>query len=142
MRERAGEFEKRGVALACVVQGTASEATRFCGRHGVESLCIPDPDRESYRALGLGRASWREILFASADAKRRRAETKRAGCSNNLEGARQKHSDILQLPGAALVAADGTILWLHRSRHTGDLPSADQLLEIVGKYAASGSGRP
>ena len=137
MREKAGEFEKRGVALTCVVQGTAEEAARFCGRHGVEALCIPDPRRESYAALGLGRASWREILFASADLKRRRAEAKRAGCSNNLTGARQKHSDILQLSGAALMAAGGTILWLHRSRHTGDLPSADELLEIVGKYAPS-----
>ena len=137
MREKAGEFERRGVALACVVQGTAEEAARFCGRHGVESLCIPDPQRESYRALGLGRASWREILFASEDLKRRRAEAKQAGCSNNLEGAHQKHSDILQLSGAALMAPGGTILWLHRSRHTGDLPSADELLEIVAKFVPS-----
>jgi hypothetical protein len=140
LREKRSEFERRGVALACVVQGTAEEAARFCGRHGVESLCIPDPERESYRALGLARASLREILFASPDLKRRRAEAKQAGCSNRLEGARQKHSDIFQLSGAALVAAGGTILWLHRSKHTGDLPSADGLLEIVGKFLPSASG--
>lgn len=134
MREQQGEFEKRGVALACVVQGTAEEAARFCGRHGVESLCIPDPEKESYRALGLGRASLREILFASPDLKRRRAEAKQAGCSNKLEGARQKHSDVFQLPGAALLAEGGTILWLHRSKHTGDLPLPDELLEIVRKF--------
>jgi len=133
LREKQSEFEKRGVALACVVQGTAEEAARFCGRHGVESLCIPDPEKESYRALGLGRASLWEILFPSDDLKRRRAEAKQAGCSNKLEGARQKHSDIFQLSGAALVAMGGTILWLHRSQHTGDLPSASGLLEIVGK---------
>jgi len=134
LREKQNEFEKRGVALACVVQGTAEEAARFCGRHGVESLCIPDPEKESYRALGLGRASLKELLFPSDDLKRRRAEAKQAGCSNKLEGARQKHSDVFQLPGAALVAERGTILWLHRSKHTGDLPSANGLLEIVGKF--------
>ena len=134
MREKQSEFAKRGVALACVVQGTAEEAARFCGRHGVESLCIPDPQKESYRALGLGRASLKELLFPSADLKRRRAEAKQAGCSNKLEGARQKHSDIFQLPGAALVAEGGTLLWLHRGRHTGGLPLPDELLEIVGKY--------
>ena len=133
MREKQGEFEKRGVALACVVQGTADEAARFCGRHGVEALCIPDPQKESYRALGLGRASLRELIFPSDDLKRRRAEAKQAGCSNKLEGARQKHSDVFQLSGAALMATGGTILWLHRAKHTGDLPSADGLLEIVGK---------
>ena len=52
MREKQGEFEKRGVALACVVQGTAAEAAVFCGRHGVESLCIPDPNKESYGLTG------------------------------------------------------------------------------------------
>jgi len=134
LREKQSEFEKRGVALACVVQGTAEEAARFCGRHGVESLCIPDPNKESYRALGLGRASLWELILPSDDLKRRRAEAKAAGCSNKLEGARQKHSDIFQLSGAALVAERGTILWLHRSKHTGDLPSADGLLEIVGKF--------
>jgi hypothetical protein len=134
LREKQSEFEKRGVALACVVQGTAEEAARFCGRYGVEALCIPDPEKESYRALGLGRASLRELIFPSDDLKRRRAEAKQAGCSNKLEGARQKHSDIFQLSGAALVAAGGTILWLHRGKHTGDLPSADGLLEIVGRF--------
>lgn len=134
MRERQSEFEKRGVAVACVVQGTAEEAARFCGRHGVESLCIPDPQKESYRALGLGRTSLWKIVFASPEAKRRRAEAKRAGCSNNFEGARQKHSDVFQLPGAALVAEGGTVLWLHRGEHTGDLALADELLEIVGKF--------
>jgi len=131
LREKRSEFERRGIALACVVQGTAEEAARFCGRHGVESLCIPDPQKESYRALGLGRASLRELLFASPHLKRRRAEAKQAGCSNKLEGARQKHSDIFQLPGAALVAPGGTVLWLHRGKHTGDLPLPDELLEIV-----------
>ncbi len=137
MREKRSEFARRGVALACVVQGTAEEAARFCGRHGVESLCIPDPQKESYRALGLGRASLKELLFPSDDLKRRRAEAKQAGCSNKLGGASQKHSDIFQLPGAALIAAGGTILWLHRSAHTGDLPSADRLLEIVEKFLPS-----
>jgi len=134
LREKQSEFERRGVALACVVQGTAEEAARFCGRHGVEALCIPDPQKESYRALGLGRASLRELIFPSDDLKRRRAEAKQAGCSNKLEGARQKHSDILQLPGAALVAEGGMVLWLHRGRHTGDVPLADELLQIVAKY--------
>ena len=137
MRERQSEFERRGVALACVVQGTAAETARFCGRHGVESLCIADPEKESYRALGLGRTSLWKIVFASPEAKRRRAESKAAGCRNNLEGARQKHSDVFQLPGAALVAEGGTILWLHRGEHPGDLPLADELLETVKKYVPS-----
>ncbi|MGH9650781.1 MAG: hypothetical protein ACRD3I_09970, partial [Terriglobales bacterium] len=59
-----------------------------------------------------------------------------AGCSNNLTGALQEHSDVLQLPGAALIARGGNILWMHRSQHPGDVPLADGLLEIVKQTLA------
>ncbi len=131
MRERLTQFEALGVRLACVVQGTAEEAARFCARHGLERICIPDPDKESYRLIGLGRTPWRNILFASEALRRRRAEAKAAGCQNSLRGTFQKHSDVRQLSGAALIAQGGEILWLHRGTHTGDLPSADELLKVV-----------
>lgn len=117
--------------LACVVQGTAEETARFCGRHGVEQLCIPDPEKESYRAMGLRRTRWKEILVPSAELRQRRKEANEAGCGISLSGTLQKHSDVLQLPGAALVGAGGKILWLHRGTHTADLPSADSLLQTV-----------
>ena len=99
--------------MAWVVQGTAEEAARFCGRYGLERICIPDPDKESYRLIGLGRTSWKDILFASDALRRRRAKAKEAGCQNSLRGTFQRHSDILQLSGAALIAQGGKILWLH-----------------------------
>jgi hypothetical protein len=134
LREQLPTFEKMGVKVACIVQGTADEAARFCGRHGIRELCIGDPEKESYKAMGLGRTSWKEIILPSAELKRRRAEAKEAGCSVSLEGTFQKHSDVLQLPGAALVDRGGTILWLHRGTHTADLPSPQSLLEIATTY--------
>lgn len=134
MRERLAEFEGRGVRLACVVQGTAEEATRFCGRHGMEQICIPDPVKESYRAMRFGRTSWKKMLFASEELRRRRVEAKEAGCSVSLRGTFQKHSDVLQLPGAALVGRGGKILWVHRGTHTGDLPSAAELARVVENF--------
>ncbi|MGH9532351.1 MAG: AhpC/TSA family protein [Terriglobales bacterium] len=131
MREKLSEFEARGVRLACVVQGTAEEAARFCGRHGVEQICIPDPEKQSYRAMGFPRTTWGKLLFASPELKQRRRESGEAGCSNNLTGALQEHSDVFQLPGAALIARGGSILWLHRGQHPGDVPLADGLLEVV-----------
>lgn len=90
MREQREEFSKLGVRLALVVQGTAAEAVRFCGRHGVVELCIPDPEKESYRAMGFFRTSFREILFPSAELRKRRAEAADAGCRVSLKGAFQK----------------------------------------------------
>lgn len=131
MREKLEDFRAAGVQLACVVQGTAEEAARFCGRHGLHEVCIPDPEKESYRAMGFRRTSWKTLLFPGADLKRRRQEAGQAGCSMSISGSLQKHSDVLQLPGAALVAQGGRILWLHRGTHTGDLPLADELLGVV-----------
>lgn len=133
LREKLPDFERRGVRVAAVVQGTAEEAARFCGRHGVERICLPDPTKASYRAMGFSRTSWTGIIFARADLKRRRTEAKAAGCANSLTGTFQKHSDVLQLPGAALIGRDGKILWLHRGAHPGDLPSADALLATVDR---------
>jgi hypothetical protein len=136
LRETLPQFSERGIRVGCVVQGTAAEMARFCGRHGVEAICIPDPERASYRAMGLERTNWRSILFPSPEGKRRRAAAKAAGCSISLEGAFQKHSDVLQLPGAALVARNGKILWLHRGSSPSDLPAPAELLSRIAAQAA------
>jgi len=134
LRESLPDFEKRALQVACVVQGTAEEAARFCGRHGVSQVCIPDPARESYLAMGLERTSWWKILLPTASLRRSRASAKSAGCGISLEGAFQKHSDVLQLPGAALVAPDGRIRWLHRGASTEDLPAPAELLSLASRY--------
>jgi len=118
------------------VQGTAEEMARFCARHGVEAVCIPDPLRESYRAMGLERTNWSSILFPSPEGRRRRAAAKAAGCSVSLEGTFQKHSDVLQLPGAALISGEGIILWLHRGASPSDLPAPAELLTAAAARLA------
>jgi hypothetical protein len=125
------EFEALGVRVVCVVQGTAEEARRFCARHGLSQGCIGDPGKESYRAMGLGKTNWKEILLASGELKRRRAEANELGCGVSLKGTFRKHSDVLQLPGAALVERGGRILWLSRPRSLAGLPPAEELLGVV-----------
>ena len=139
MRETLPQFEERGVRVGCVVQGTADEMARFCGRHGMAAACIPDPSRESYRAMGLENTTWWKILFPTAEGRKRRAEAKAAGFPISIEGAFQKHSDVLQLPGAALLAKGGRILWLHRGASPSDLPSPSEMLSIASSYEARGS---
>jgi peroxiredoxin len=131
LREKLPQFEAAGVRVVCVIQGTAEEGARFCGRHGLPHACIPDPEKESYRAMGFGRTSWRKMLAASKELKERRAEAKELGCGVSLAGTLKKNSDIMQLPGAALIDRGGRILWIHRGTHPADLPSADDLLRIA-----------
>jgi predicted amidohydrolase len=65
--------------------------------------------------------------------RRRRKEASAAGCSVSLSGTLQKHSDILQLPGAALIARGGEIIWVYRGTHPGDLPPPHELLAVIDR---------
>jgi len=140
LRETLPQFDVRGIRVACIVQGTAEEMGKFCGRHGVASVCIPDPKRESYRAMGLERTDWWSILFPTPEGRRRRAAAKAAGFPISFKGTIQKHSDVLQLPGAALVARGGRIQWVHRGSSPSDLPSPTQLLHTAQELLSAAKG--
>jgi hypothetical protein len=134
LREKLPEFERRGVRLACIVQGTAAEAGEICGEYGMAGNCIPDPEKQSYVNMGLDRTTLQAMVFASPELRQKRKENRAAGFSVSLRKSFMPHCDIYLLPGAALVARGGKILWLHRGKNPGDLPSADGLLEEVRKY--------
>lgn len=134
LREKLPEFKRHGVRLACIVQGTAAEAGEICGAYGMAGNCIPDPEKQSYANMGLDRTTLRAMVFASPELRQKRKENRAAGFSVSLKKSFMPHCDIYLLPGAALVARDGKILWLHRGKNPGDLPPADALLEEVLKY--------
>ena len=136
LREQIPELQKSGVNLACVVQGDADEAADFCGQYGMAPHCIPDPDKESYRKFGLDRTSWGALLFPSPELKKRRKESREAGFAVSVKGSLKNHCDILLLPGAAVVARGGKILWLHRGKNPGDLPEARVMMEEARKNLA------
>jgi hypothetical protein len=114
-----------------VLADTAAQADSACARHGLPAICIGDPGRTSYRSMDLERTTWWRILLAPAALRRRRKEASAAGCSVSLSGTLQKHSDVLQLPGAAIIAKGGEIIWIHRGNHPGDLPLARELLDVI-----------
>jgi hypothetical protein len=128
LREKLPEFEKLRVRLACIVQGNASDAAELCGEYGLTAHCVPDPKRESYRKLGLDRTTWMALVRPSHELRRRRKENRDAGFSINFKRSMNGTCDILLLPGAALVARGGRILWLHRGTNPADLPSGEELL--------------
>jgi len=134
LRDKKAAFAKLGVKVACVVQGNADDADELCGPFGLGENCVPDPGRRSYRKLGLDRAKWMDLLRPSEELRARRKENREAGFSVNLKRSMKGTCDILLLPGAALVARGGKILWVHRAVHVGDMPNADALLETTRKY--------
>jgi hypothetical protein len=131
LREKLPEFESSKVRLGCVVQGTATEAAEICGQYGMAEKCIPDPEKRSYKKLGLDRTTLGAMVFASGELKARRRKNRAAGFSVSIKKSFMPHCDIFLLPGAVLVSRGGKILWLHRGAHPADLPSADSLLDRV-----------
>ena len=131
LRENLPEFEKLGVQLGCVVQGDAREAATVCGEYGMAEKCIPDPEKQSYAKMGLSRTTLGAMIFASPELKQNRKQNRAAGYKVSLKKSFMPHCDILLLPGAALVARGGKILWVHRGANPGDLPSADELLQLT-----------
>ncbi len=131
LRENQPKLAERGVSLACIVQARPEDLRKVCG---AELDCIADPRHLSYDAMGLGRMSlWK--LFTSFEFHRRRAQAARQGFKQSWRRTFAKESDARLLPGAALVARGGRILWLYRGEHAGDLPAADNLLAVASEFA-------
>jgi hypothetical protein len=134
LRDKKAEFAKLGVNLACVVQGSADDADELCGPYGMADVCVPDPRKESYRKFGLDRTTWMALLRPSKELMSRRKETQAAGFQISVKRSMKGTCDILLLPGAALVARGGKILWVHRGANPADMPNADVLLQTAQKY--------
>ncbi|HUI10852.1 MAG TPA: AhpC/TSA family protein [Bacteroidota bacterium] len=116
-----------GIDLVCVVQGTEEEVRTFWPFQVIR--CVPDPDKRSYRLIGLERTSLLKIFFPVDALKKRRAEATSRGCAMDSRGTAARSSDILQLPGFALLDREGKILLIHRGKHTGDLDLSEGLVE-------------
>lgn len=116
-----------GIDLVCVVQGTAEEAGTFWPFQDIR--CVPDPDKRTYKLIGLDRTNLLKILFPVDALKRRRTEATERGCTMDNRGTVLPSSDILQLPGYALIDSGGKILLVHRGKHTGDLDLSEGLVQ-------------
>jgi alkyl-hydroperoxide reductase/thiol specific antioxidant family protein len=132
MQRELPAIEARGAQVIAIGQGTTDEAARVCAQMGVTYPCLGDPDKTVYRAYGLRRGGWREILL---DPMRAGNEAMRKGYRVSIRGSLMAHSDWFQLPGVAIVDRAGIVRWLHRARHSGDVPAPR---DVVAALAALG----
>ena len=119
-----------GAQVVAIGQGTADEAGRVCAQMGVRFPCLGDPEKTSYRAYGLRRAGWREIVL---DPIREGSEAMKKGYRVSLRGSLMRHSDWFQLPGVAIVDRAGIVRYLHQARHSGDIPAPSVVLTALSR---------
>lgn len=135
MRELEPQFAEAGIAVRFVVIGTPAEAEAFASQFGDASRCLADPEKETYKAMGLEDYNLLR-LFSDKDLRKRRQENKASGFKQNWGAT--KLANAAQLPGAAVFDASGTIRWVHRGKHPGDLPPMSEMFEHARSALADG----
>lgn len=110
-----------------VTMGQPQQAAEFRRRYRLPFVMLCDPQREAYRAYHLPRGTWWQIagpkvwLLGAWSVLRR--------------GAGRRIGDPRQMPGTFVIARGGMVAWVHRPRHQADLPSHEQMLEMLRRLA-------
>ena len=128
------EFQRRGVNLVAVGQGTEEEAAHYCGKYAAGFPCLGDPDRSSYRALGLGRGDWWSIVVKPFFTDTR--ESVRLIRQADLGASQLEATDVLQLGGVAIVDSQGVLRFLHVAETTADIPTNEEIFTALDALAS------
>jgi hypothetical protein len=124
LRDRHEEFVRRGLRVAVIGQGTHEDMQAFLETRPVPFETFADPERESYRAYGLARGTWRQVAYAPS--------VLRAGAAAALEGhvVGTPMGDPMQLPGSFVISG-GVVVYAHRGKTSADTAPIDELLGAV-----------
>jgi peroxiredoxin len=124
----APQFEEKNLALAFITQGTVEAAKTFCEERAPDQLCLSDPDRKSYRAYGLERATiWQTFLSWRVWQSNKRLKEER-GWVLEMPPAGQ---DSMQMSGTFVIGMDGRIRLPYYYDDIADHPPVDLLLHGV-----------
>lgn len=135
MREAESDFKKAGIAVRFVAIGTPELAREFCARYNEGAVCLADPRKRTYKAMGLEEYNLWRLPFDRA-LRERRKENKSAGFSQNWRATRMENA--AQLPGAAFFDRDGIVRWMYRGKHPGDLPAMREMLDTLRRGLGTG----
>jgi hypothetical protein len=110
-------------SVALVTFAERGVASAYRRRNGLRYPVLVDPDRQAYRAFGLGRGSIRRVWGLRA--LRRYIEVIRADGFSDLH---RPTDDTLQLGGDFVVDPEGRLVWAFWGEGPDDRPSVDALI--------------
>jgi hypothetical protein len=123
------EFEKAGVELAVIGQGTPRHARAFQDDHGLEFTLLVDPKRRTYKAVGAKVGSVSELVGPRVALRGLRTVAR----ERVVQGRTIGHP--AQLGGVLVVAPGGEVVWSHLADNAGDNPPNEIVLEAARKAA-------
>lgn len=106
------------------------DAASHANHHQLPFPVLVDPDRSTYQAYGLGRATFAKVWNLAV--ARRYFEILR---SNGLSGLARPTEDTRQLGGDFIIDTDGTLAYGHWSEGPADRPSVDELAAVLESLA-------
>ena len=121
------DLEKSGLTIAAVTQGNPAETLEFCKRQAPGIVCLSDPQRDAYRAFGLGRGTTWQVML-SPDVIRGTVRARDHGHSAELPPPGQ---DVMQMSGTFIIGTDGRIRLPYYYENIADHAPMDLLLNGV-----------
>jgi peroxiredoxin len=116
-------FQRAGGVLLVVSMGTPEQTAEFRAALGTELTFLADARREAYRAYGLKRGRWWQVLGPGTWLPGIRAFAKAGGGS--------AVGDVWQMPGAFVIDRRGIVRYAHYPRLQTDHPSHDEIVAVL-----------
>ena len=123
LREANDEIQAAGAEVVLVTMDDPERLHAFKARWQLPFVCLADPRQEAYRAFQCPRGSLWQVAGP--------AMWWRAIKSLFRHGAGLVRSDPMQLPGSFVIDREGVVRFAHRSRHSADWASPEELLAAV-----------
>ena len=132
MRRRYAELQARQAEVLAIAFDPLERAEAYVRRHQLPFPLLVDRERRVYRAYGLERAAWWDVLQPRVWVRYGRLL---------LAGRRQEAppgEDPLQLGGDFIVDPQGHLAFVHPCRDPTDRPAVDTLLAALQRPPAAG----
>jgi prostamide/prostaglandin F2alpha synthase len=124
-------FERAGVSLAVIGQGTPAHAQDFLKQNKVDGLrVLVDPARDSYNAAGTKIATFGELLGPRVVAKGTASSIRTGLFQTKTKG------HPAQLGGVLIVRPDGSVPYAHLADDASDNPPNDEVLDAARRATA------
>jgi peroxiredoxin len=127
LRQEHARITEAGATTAAVFMGPPPGVGRYCRDREIPFACLADPDREAYRAFGVGLGGAREIIGPRV--LTRGLKLFRRGVATGLPHPGQ---DFRQLGATLVIARGGTIRLAHYNRDASDNAPMEAVLGALG----------
>jgi peroxiredoxin len=114
------EFETLGVCVAAVAIGRPAHAARYCK----SITCLADAEGDDYQTYGLREGGLKELASPEVVAAGLRAAMK-----GHLPGIGT--GNTLMMPGTFVIDRSGIVRYAYYSRHAGDHPPIESLMNAA-----------